>query len=81
MIHPSVSEPLFARRALTQVCAYCGAHFRVLLTCAPEGNEPVDYFCPECGKQYDAEAALQPQVSLLRSRADGKKDRYQETMF
>jgi uncharacterized Zn-finger protein len=81
MSHPSVSEQLFRKTAFTKACHYCGAHFRVLLTQLPEGNEAFDYACPECGKQYEAEAALEPQVNLLQARTDGKTDRYQETMF
>jgi hypothetical protein len=81
MSHPSVSETLFRRTAFTQVCLYCGAHFRVLLSCAPEGNEAVEFHCPECGKHYAAEAAVEPEVHLLQARSDGKTGSYQETMF
>lgn len=81
MSHPSVSETLFRRVAFTKVCAYCGAQFRVLLSCAPEGNERFEYHCPECGKHYEAEAAMEPEVNLLQARSDGKGDGYQETMF
>ena len=63
-------------------CAYCGAHFRVLATRrADQQNHPEEYACPACGKRYTVEAAGEPEVRLLRSRSDGKDDRYQETMF
>lgn len=62
-------------------CDYCGARLRLLLSRLPHGNERVPYACPECGKQYETEAALEPAVVLLRRRRDGKDDRYQETMF
>lgn len=81
MSHPSVSVPLFRRTAFTKACQYCGAHFRVMLSSSPDGNEAVEYLCPECGKHYEAEAALVPEVHLLQARSDGKTDRYQETMF
>ena len=80
-MHPSVSEPLFQKSLLEKVCAYCGARMRLLVARAAEGNEPFDYDCPECGKLYMLEAALQPQVDLVARRTDGKDDRYQETMF
>ena len=80
-MHPSVSDPLFQRSLLEKVCAYCGARMRLLVARTPEGNEQFDYDCPECGKMYTIEAALQPLVEQVGSRTDGKDDRYQETMF
>jgi len=83
MGHPSVSEPLFQKSIVAKTCAFCGAKFEILLTCAPhgEGDEPFDCDCPECGMQYEVQAALQPAVRLVAPRSDGKNDRYQETMF
>lgn len=81
MPHPAVSETLFEKTTLPRTCAYCGAKFDVLLARAADGNEPFDYDCPECGKQYEAKAAMQPAVALVAPRTDGKTDRYQETMF
>lgn len=54
---------------------------RLLLSRQQGGDERVHYAWPECGKQYEAEAALELEVLLLRARGDGKNDRYQETMF
>ena len=48
---------------------------------AADGNEAFDCACPECGKSYEVEAAMQPGVRLVAPRTDGKDDRYQETMF
>jgi hypothetical protein len=62
-------------------CGYCGARFRVLASKAPEQSQPEDYACPECGKRYETDAVIQPEVHLLHGRTDGKFDRYQETMF
>jgi len=64
-----------------KACGYCGARFRVLVSHVPDHDSPEEYACPECGKRYQTEAALEPEVHLLRPRADGKDDRYQETMF
>ena len=81
MSHPMVSETLFEKTSLPKACAFCGAKFEILVARAPEGNEPFDCECPECGKQYEVEAAMQPVVRLVAPRNDGKNDRYQETMF
>ena len=62
-------------------CGYCGARFRVLATHMPYGDHREQYACPECGKQYETEASLVPEVRLVMPRRDGKSDRYQETMF
>lgn len=62
-------------------CAYCGARFRVLASHLPHADHAEAYACPECGKHYDTEAAQEPEVRLLQPRVDGKRDRYQETMF
>jgi transcription elongation factor Elf1 len=62
-------------------CAYCGARLRVLTVRVPDENRTQDYSCPECGKSYETEAAAEPQVRLVKSRTDGKDDRYQETLF
>lgn len=64
-----------------RTCAYCGARFRVIATHAPRLDPPAEYACPECGKHYEAEAVAEPEVRLLKPRSDGKRDRYQETMF
>ena len=62
-------------------CGYCGARFRVLASHLPPSNHAEGYACPECGKHYQTDAALEPEVHLLHPRIDGKHDRYQETMF
>ena len=62
-------------------CGYCGARFRVLAPHLPYGDHSEQYDCPECGKHYQTEASVEPEVHLLAPRRDGKSDRYQETMF
>ena len=62
-------------------CGYCGARFRVLASRLSRQDLREAYACPECGKQYEMESAVEPEVHLLRPRTDGKHDRYQETMF
>jgi DNA-directed RNA polymerase subunit RPC12/RpoP len=64
-----------------KACIYCGARFRVLATVDPDDFHREEYDCPECGKTYSVDAAGEPEVQLLRPRTDGKRDRYQETMF
>ena len=64
-----------------RACGYCGARFRVLAAHAPYGDHAEEYACPECGKQYETEASVEPEVRLMQPRSDGKRDRYQETMF
>ena len=81
MSHPTVSEPLFQKSTATRSCLYCGAQFQLLLAHSPDGDDSFDCECPECGKTYDVQAALRPDVRLLSPRTDGKNDRYQETMF
>ncbi|HSV80947.1 MAG TPA: hypothetical protein VLK85_17245 [Ramlibacter sp.] len=62
-------------------CAYCGALFRVLAARGAQADHAEEYACPECGKHYETRAAAEPQVRLLKPRRDGKRDRYQETLF
>jgi hypothetical protein len=79
------AEPEFQRSSFVQSCAYCGARFAVYVSrergLGPHGGDEEDYACPECAKSYHTHAALEPMVSLLAKRSDGKNDRYQETMF
>lgn len=64
-----------------QSCRYCGARFRVLASRPADEMHRETYACPECGKTYEVEAMVEPEVQLLQPRRDGKDDRYQETMF
>lgn len=75
------AEPEFQRSSFVQSCAYCGARFTVFVSRERGGVDHEGYACPECEKSYTTHAALEPMVSLLSPRSDGKTDRYQETMF
>ncbi|MBG9387357.1 hypothetical protein [Caenimonas aquaedulcis] len=75
------AEPEFQHSSFVQSCAYCGARFAVFVSRERGGDAEEGYACPECDKSYHTHAALEPMVSLLAARSDGKKDRYQETMF
>ena len=79
--HPLAAEAPFGLSVFEKACLYCGARFRVVLSHLPDADQSETYGCPECGKQYEAEAALEPEVRLVGHRTDGKRDRYQETMF
>lgn len=81
MTQPYEAGPDFERSTFLKHCVYCGAWFEVAVARLSGSNEPEDYACPECGKQYEVRAAMQPSVHLIARRTDGKDDRYQETMF
>ena len=81
MNQPLDQEPQFERSSFRQNCDYCGAVFEVFVSRLAGGNVDEDYNCPECDKVFTIDAALQPLVRLRARRADGKSDRYQETMF
>ena len=81
MSQPSNPGPVFERSSFVKPCAYCGARLAVFVSREPGSGEEHGYECPECGKQYLVHAALEPRVSLLGPRTDGKADRYQESLF
>ena len=81
MNHPVEPEANFEMSVFEKLCGYCGARFRVVLSHLAAADRTEVYACPECGKRYEAEAALEPEVRLIGHRTDGKRDRYQETMF
>lgn len=74
-------EPVYERSSFIKVCSYCGARFAVFASREVGSGEEQSYECPECGKDYLVHAALEPLLSLLEARTDGKDDRYEETMF
>lgn len=81
MSQPPGPEPVFERISFIKPCIYCGARLAVFVSRETGSGEEHGYECPECGKDYLVHAALEPLVSVLEPRTDGKDDRYQETLF
>ncbi|NML46105.1 hypothetical protein HHL11_20325 [Ramlibacter sp. G-1-2-2] len=80
-MEPGDDEAGLAVSIFEKSCLYCGARFRVLAPHGQQGDHREEYACPECGKEYQVDASVEPEVQLLQPRRDGKNDRYQETMF
>jgi len=74
-------QPVFERVSFVRQCVYCGARLAVFVSRETGSGETHSYDCPECGKDYPVHAALEPLVSVLEPRTDGKDDRYMETLF
>ena len=81
MRQPAHPEPAFERSSFVKPCGYCGARLAVFVSREVGSGEEHPYECPECGKDYLVHAALEPLVSVLEPRNDGKTDRYEETLF
>lgn len=81
MSQASGPEPVFERSSFVKPCVYCGARLAVFVSREVGSGEEHGYECPECSKEYVVHAALEPRVSLLEPRTDGKVDRYQESLF
>jgi uncharacterized protein with PIN domain len=77
----SGSQPVFERSSFIKACSYCGARLAVFVSREVGSGEEHAYECPECGKDYPVHAALEPLVSVLDGRTDGKDGRYEETLF
>ena len=81
MSQQSNSQSVFERSSFVKPCVYCGARLAVFVSRESGSGEEHGYECPECGKEYTVHAALEPLVSVLEPRTDGKDDRYVETLF
>ena len=81
MSQHSNSQSVFERSSFVKPCVYCGARLAVFVSRESGSGEEHGYECPECGKEYTVHAALEPLVSVLEPRTDGKDDRYVETLF
>ena len=81
MNQQSNSQSAFERSSFVKPCVYCGARLAVFVSREVGSGEEHSYNCPECGKDYTVHAALEPLVSVLEPRTDGKDDRYMETLF
>ena len=60
-----------------QTCDYCGCVFQVVAPGQKGHEEPEEYYCPECNKEYKTRASNSPTVTLIKPRTDGKTDKYQ----
>lgn len=81
MSEPSDPESALERSSFIKPCDYCGARLAVFVLRQRGSDEEHGYACPECGKEYTVHAALEPRLSVLNGRTDGKDDRYMETLF
>ncbi len=54
-----------------QTCDCCGAIFRVQVPGQKGHEEPEEYYCPECRKEFKCRASNSPRVSLISKRTDG----------
>jgi len=61
---------------INKTCDYCGCVFRMQSAKQDGHNEPEEYYCPECFKEYRIRACNSPKVTLISPRTDGKTDRY-----
>ena len=71
-------EPAFgySKGTFEQTCDYCGCVFRVDVPGQKGHEEPEEYYCPECKKEYKTRASNSPRSSLLKKRTDGRTDMY-----
>ena len=81
MNQQSNPQSVFERSSFVKPFVYCGARLAVFVSREAGSGEEHSYNCPECGKDYTVHAALEPLVSVLEPRTDGKDDRYMETLF
>jgi len=58
-----------------QTCDCCGAVFRVVVPGQSGHEEPEEYYCPECHKEFKCRASNSPTVSLISKRTDGLNGR------
>jgi hypothetical protein len=53
-------------------CDFCGCKFRLIVPGQKGHEEPEEYSCPECGKEWRTRASLSPRVIELSDRTDGR---------
>jgi Zn finger protein HypA/HybF involved in hydrogenase expression len=61
-----------------QTCDCCGAVFQVVVPGQSGHEEPEEYYCPECHKEFKCRASNSPRVSLISKRTDGLHGRCAE---
>lgn len=60
-----------------QTCENCGAEYLISVPKQSGHNEREEYYCPECNKKYYVRASLPiNNIRLIKSRTDGKSDKY-----
>lgn len=59
-----------------ETCDYCGCLFRLQTQLQDGHNEPEEYYCPECNKEYRIRACITPTVTLISVRTDGRTDKF-----
>ena len=57
-------------------CNYCGCQYKLIAMKQDGNNEPEEYHCPECGKEFKVFACNSPRVELISKRTDGRSDRF-----
>lgn len=67
-------EPAFGyeKARLNQTCDYYGATFEVIVPGQKGHEEPEEYFCPECHKEFKCIASNSPNVIPRSPRTDGR---------
>jgi len=72
-------EPTFGyeKDNFEKTCDYCGCVFQVIVPGQKGHEEPEEYYCPECNKEYKYRASNSPTVTLIKPRTDGRTDKHQ----
>lgn len=67
-------EPAFGyeKDNFKQTCDCCGCVFKVEVPGQKGHEEPEEYYCPECRKEYKCRASNSPRVTLVKARTDGR---------
>lgn len=61
----------YEKDSFDQTCS-CGAVFNVSVPGQEGCEEPEEYYCPECRREYKTRASNTPTVRLISPRTDGK---------
>jgi Zn finger protein HypA/HybF involved in hydrogenase expression len=62
----------YERDRYEQTCDCCGAKFEVVSPGQKGHEEPEEYHCPECHKEFTCRASNSPRVMLVANRTDGR---------
>lgn len=64
----------YSDKDFKQTCDYCKCEFRVSNQLQDGHNEPEEYYCPVCNKEYKIRACITPDVELITGRKDGRSN-------